>query len=235
MLARKISGVITIPFRAIAITAYLATAAPLRMLPIIAPAILVSIVAGQGCIPRYDDFGKADAGSEVSAADASDSSPDTTEIITAQIKDQNLLKMIRKGLNKGIEEDISLNDALSMTTLIADSSHIYYLDGLECFTNLAILGLNFNPIEDISPLAGLTNLIYLNLYGDKVSDLSPLANLPLIKKLSLGYNLISDISVLLNNPGIGSGDVICLDGNDQIPQWQLDGLEEKDVMVTCAW
>lgn len=170
---------------------------------------------------------------EVKPADICGSNPN--EIITNKIIDQNLLKMIRLGLNKGETDNITLAEAQSMTVLVADSSKISSISGIECFTNLTYLGLNFNKILDISPVVGLKKLTYFNIYQNLVKDISPIADHPFLVYVSLGYNLFSDISALLNNPGIGQDDVICLDGNDQVPAWQITALKEKGVNVTCAW
>lgn len=251
MIIRKICGIIARPFKAAIITARLAAASPVRMAPILAPVALTMVSLGMdGCIERYDDFGNAGDDIEFKNPDILDSSLGTEAetsapvnpcgtkldtIITNRIIDQNLLKMIRKALNKNELADITLGDALTLTTLLADSSLIYYIDGLECFTNLSVLGLNYNKISDISPVAYLLKLIYFNIYQNQVSDLSPIADHPLLMWVSLAYNIFPDIFALLNNPGIGSGDTVCLDGNDQVPAWQIEALKEKGVNVTCAW
>ncbi len=60
------------------------------------------------------------------------------------------------------------------------------------------LGPNDNSIQDISPLAGLTELERLDLRDNQIHDLSPLAHLTKMRDLALHNNTIQDISPLKN-------------------------------------
>ena len=63
-------------------------------------------------------------------------------------------------------------------------------------TNLTSLGLGYNQITDISPLAGLTKLQILWLYGNSITDLSALAGLTNLTQLSIQNNKIMGLSAL---------------------------------------
>ena len=79
------------------------------------------------------------------------------------IPDYNLQKAIKKEL--GISGDISCQDLENLTKLkarnrwrIEDSAKISSLEGIQYATNLSLLELNHNLIENISPLRSLSNL-----------------------------------------------------------------------------
>ncbi len=64
-------------------------------------------------------------------------------------------------------------------------------------TDLEILLLYGNWIEDISPLAELVNLERLDLSDNHITDIEALSELKELVWLMLDFNQISDISVLL--------------------------------------
>lgn len=64
-------------------------------------------------------------------------------------------------------------------------------------TDLEILLLYGNRIEDISPLAELVNLERLDLSDNHITDIEALSELKELVWLMLDFNQISDISVLL--------------------------------------
>jgi hypothetical protein len=120
--------------------------------------------------------------------------------------------------------------------------------GLEGLTNLQWLGLwNNFQISDIRPLANLTDLRILYLDHNQVQDTFPLEGLTKIGewegavwerdgvKVHLGLlnNRISDIQPLVDNPGIDEGDGVDLRGNPVIEE-SLDSLiplVERGVIV----
>ena len=88
--------------------------------------------------------------------------------------------------------------ALNLTnsgTIHMDRS-ITNLSGIENFKQLTKLNLNYNHIEDITPLAELTNLKDLHLYINDISNVFPLSTLSDLQSLDLENNNISDISPL---------------------------------------
>lgn len=113
-----------------------------------------------------------------------------------EIVDPNLSAAIRDALGKGPDDDITLDDALSLTSLEANYIDISNLEGVECFTNLTILELIDNQISDIKPLADLTSLSYLDLRSNQISNLLPLAELTNLANLYLSSNQISNLSPL---------------------------------------
>lgn len=64
------------------------------------------------------------------------------------------------------------------------------------FTNLSVLALQSNKINDISFLEGLYKLTRLDLTSNKISDLNPLKNLGFLQDLYLSFNEISDLTPL---------------------------------------
>ena len=68
---------------------------------------------------------------------------------------------------------------------------------LQFMTNLQVLNLGGNQINDLTPLANITSLTALYLYDNKrISDLSPLSNLTNMTKMSIYWNEIRDITPL---------------------------------------
>jgi Leucine-rich repeat (LRR) protein len=80
-------------------------------------------------------------------------------------------------------------------------------------TRLKRLYLSFNPISDISALAGLTLLTELQLQYAEVVDVSALQGLTNLQLIVLNSNQIVDIAPLAANTGLGNGDVVYLVGN----------------------
>ncbi|HAO5623497.1 TPA: LPXTG cell wall anchor domain-containing protein, partial [Listeria monocytogenes] len=60
------------------------------------------------------------------------------------------------------------------------------------------LSLNYNQIEDISPLASLTSLHYFTAYVNQITDITPVANMTRLNSLKIGNNKITDLSPLAN-------------------------------------
>ncbi|HBM3712129.1 TPA: InlB B-repeat-containing protein, partial [Listeria monocytogenes] len=58
--------------------------------------------------------------------------------------------------------------------------------------------LNYNQIEDISPLASLTSLHYFTAYVNQITDITPVANMTRLNSLKIGNNKITDLSPLAN-------------------------------------
>ena len=89
------------------------------------------------------------------------------------------------------------------------------------------------PSRDISSIARLTNLKRLYLWRNSISDISHLEGLINLEQLDLDDNSITDISPLVANTGLGSGDIVWLEGNPlistsistHIPALQRRGVE----------
>ena len=129
------------------------------------------------------------------------------------IPDSNLRTAIEDELGKASGDTITTEDMKRLTQLIAPNASITDLTGLEGATNLTLLELGNNFISDISPLKGLTNLVRLELHNNSISDISPLKGLTNLRRLELHNNSISDLSLLVANTGLGSGDVVLVNGN----------------------
>ena len=144
----------------------------------------------------------------------------------------------------------------NLTILTLGGNSIFDISPLAGLNNLTELLLADNSISDISPLAGLNNLTELFLANNSISDISPLAGLNNLTRLSLDYNPISDISALsglinliwlsllgnsisdlsplVANTGLGSGDVIIVNGNPLNPvsiNTHILALKRREVTV----
>ena len=135
---------------------------------------------------------------------------------TVVFADENLEAAIRDALDKPAGEAITPAELAGLTALAATMQGITDLSGIEYCTNLTYLSLRMNQISDLSPLASLTNLMEFNLCDNQVSDISPLASLTNLTVLSLRGNQISDISPLVENSGLGEGDYVLLEKNNNL-------------------
>ncbi len=113
-----------------------------------------------------------------------------------EIPDANLRRALEKKFGKKAGETITQAEMAKMTLLQAPGYGIRRLTGLEFATNVITLTLDYNLIEDITPLKGLENLISLELGKNHLSDISPLKGMVNLVMLSLYENQISDISAL---------------------------------------
>jgi Leucine-rich repeat (LRR) protein len=129
--------------------------------------------------------------------------------------DTNLEAAIREELDKPLKP-LYTNELNKVVQLDASGRGVTSLDGIEHLHNLAILNLESNEIQDVSPLGSLKKLHTLNLGSNGITDLEKahldtLAGLPL-KHLNLNYNVVifrsgqriwlTDISILSSFTGL---------------------------------
>lgn len=136
--------------------------------------------------------------------DGSPSQPDRLPGAFVHIADSNLRAVIAESLGKSPNASITVEDIGKLTELDARYDiGIQDLSGLQYATNLEVLILGWygdrvtgrgNPIEDLSPIAGLTRLRRLYLLDTPVSDISPLNGLINLTRLVLTNTLVSDLS-----------------------------------------
>ena len=99
---------------------------------------------------------------------------------------------------------------------------------LASLTQLRVLDLKDNMIQDITPLANLTPLEELGLERNEITDIRPLIGLTNLKKLRLADNPIRTFSVLLELEGVeldvevDSSKLNLLDGVIEIPDPNLE-------------
>jgi len=78
------------------------------------------------------------------------------------------------------------------------TGEIKSLEDLRNFTNLQILRINNNLIEDLSPLTELPHLYFLNLGANRITDPSDVFELKNLRYLHLFYNRIESIEGISN-------------------------------------
>ena len=83
-------------------------------------------------------------------------------------------------------------------TIMVDNQYITDLYGIEKFTDLVSLDIDYNKISDIEPLKYLKKLEGIYMYKNDITDISCLKNLTNLKYLFIGNNNITDISCLKN-------------------------------------
>ena len=127
------------------------------------------------------------------------------EKVTISFKDKNLYNAILTELGSKVEScdagtltiTIKKANLETVTTLELEKKQITDVLGIEKFTSLTRLNLNYNEkISDIKPIAQLPNLEALYLYNNKITDITPLESLTKLKSLGLGENEISNMEPL---------------------------------------
>ena len=128
------------------------------------------------------------------------------------VPDAYLAAVLRRELDLAPGDPITSHAMLSLWSLSVD--RVADLTGIDSAINVTDLYINNLPSDlSLSPLADLTNLRILGLSDNSISDLSPLADLTNLRILDLSDNSISDLSPLVENTGLGSGNIIEVDGN----------------------
>ena len=116
-----------------------------------------------------------------------------------EIPDPNLEWAIRENLFLSDEIPLTQLQMLQLKNLQASNRGIIDLTGLEYATNLEILDLGGNQIQNIRPLASLTHLTSLGLWNNKVKDIAPLVNMTKMRSLDLSFNYsIESLQPLVN-------------------------------------
>ncbi|MCG8314278.1 MAG: hypothetical protein MI976_13805 [Pseudomonadales bacterium] len=86
------------------------------------------------------------------------------------------------------------------SALVCQDRGITSILGIEQLTDLQIVTLDLNSIEDLSPLAPLSNVHTLSLTNNELDDLSTLPYMESLTNLVLFNNHIEDITPLAANP-----------------------------------
>ena len=87
--------------------------------------------------------------------------------------------------------DLTPEHLLGVVELVAIARDVSSIMGLQYCRNLRQIELQYNAIEDISPLEALPELEYVNLAGNNVSDIRVLCSLPSLRQVVLEGNLAS--------------------------------------------
>ena len=110
------------------------------------------------------------------------------------IPDPNLRAAISEALDGA---PITREAMKQLTGVDAGERGVTDLTGLEHAINLTFLGIQYSPLTDLSPIAGLTRLDTIYMWATPVSDLTPLRNLKRLRRLHASYgHQIVDISPL---------------------------------------
>jgi len=137
--------------------------------------------------------------------------PDIDSQSVIVFSDPVFASLVRAAIGKGEDEDImaweagyidSLYLGLEWQEEIPEETRIRDISGIEYFTNLKNLSLNFHAVTDLTPLLNCTQLEFLDLGGNGISDISLLQNFPNLYRLTLFGNGLGDISALAGLKGL---------------------------------
>lgn len=109
--------------------------------------------------------------------------------------DAALEQAVRDGLSQPTGE-LSMTDAVALTTLLASNYGISDLRGIECLTGLGFVDLQQNQVSDVGPLALLPQLSDLMLTQNQVSSLAQLTTLSGLEELWISDNAVTDLGPL---------------------------------------
>jgi Leucine-rich repeat (LRR) protein len=114
------------------------------------------------------------------------------------IPDKNLETVLREILKKKqIEkEQITEEDLRQIYFLEADDRNIEDLTGLKHCTNLALVRLAKNGIQNVEPLSHCLNIQSLDLHYNRIEDIAPLGKLKKLQYLQLEHNKIENIEAV---------------------------------------
>ena len=151
--------------------------------------------------------------------------------------DPNLRAAVRETLNLPNDTPITRDAMGELIRLDAGDRGVANLSGLEFAKNLRWLSIVYNPITDLSPIAGLTKLETLYMWATPVSDITPLANLTNLNNFRANYSDIADISPVANLlkleklslAGNGIADITPLANLTQLRLLNLEGNSIVDV------
>lgn len=120
--------------------------------------------------------------------------------------DENLESAVREAIGKpnGDLLPADLADA-GFTELVAATSGIADLTGLEYAVSLEALDLHGNCVSDLDALSHLDRIVHLNLHDNDIASVEPLRYLPSLRLLWLGRNAIEDIEPLAANLNLDGG------------------------------
>lgn len=127
--------------------------------------------------------------------------------------DPALRAAVREELGRPLTQD---NVKLHLTGINALNRGISDLTGLEHATDLQVLWVQGNNIQNLSPLSGLIGLVSLNVSGNQIKDISPLSGLVNLKELHLNDNPISDLSPLVGLENLEDLRVRYINGIDRL-------------------
>ena len=102
------------------------------------------------------------------------------------ITDDNLANCIKDNKINHVEIQV----------LVCSGKDIVRLDGIEQFSNLRVVDLSNNNIQNIQPLTKLPKLFSLDVSNNKLQSLNGLESLSVLNKLNVSSNKLTDADVL---------------------------------------
>lgn len=144
-----------------------------------------------------------------------------------QFEDENLESKIKKIIGKSVNDEVTINDTLSLTILDLTGKNISNLEGIQYFTNIKMLKLDDNKISNLFPLSNLKKMSSLILDNNQIADLSPLSTLTHLILLNVSDNKIESVDDLANLVNLS---YLFFTNNDVSDIGLLDNLEELDLV-----
>ena len=140
------------------------------------------------------------------------------------------------------EGALSLDAIEGLTALSAAEQGIVSLRNIDLAYRLDNLNLSSNPLEDLSPLAGLLqlqdlNLAYCSFFRGSLFDAAPLAAIRSLQDLDLSHNYLLDIEPLLALPlleNVNLSSTYVSDDSTNPAYWIYKVLAAREVDLTLG-
>lgn len=143
------------------------------------------------------------------------------------VPDPNFRACIIDTLGFAAGDEITEDDAASITNMNCNVDGVADITGAEFLTSVTQLTFFQNEISDVTPLQHLTTLEDLDLSRNNLTDITPLQGLVNLEILRLGVNDITDISPL---SGLGELWHLSLQSNNISDVTPLAGLDSMRLM-----
>ena len=111
------------------------------------------------------------------------------------LPDANLDRAVREHFDVADDEDVTVGDARSATSLNISNSEVMDLDGLHYFINLGWLNASNNRISTFAPILTIAHLSNINLSHNRITDFSELSGNDTITSLNISNNLATSLAL----------------------------------------
>ena len=112
--------------------------------------------------------------------------------------DKNLETVVRRYVfeKRNNDQPLTEEDVVNISTIQGKGKGVKSLAGMEKCRSLALLDLEGNEVEDLTPIKDLKNIQSLTLAKNKIKDLKAIEALVKLQYLKLDENQISDLTPL---------------------------------------
>ncbi len=112
-----------------------------------------------------------------------------------EFHDESLIRKIEEVIGKD-RVNITNDDLFDIKSLDINNLGIKSLEGIQYLTNLRMVNLAYNDIEDITPVSDLKKLVYFYGENNRIKDIASLTYCERLESINVSNNDMKDISDL---------------------------------------